>query len=108
MARRLPLWTALLLPFLLTGVGTAAAASPPHDECPVPTIVESVLGTRDTCSTLDLGNPVGVMEVRYLQGCAKTAKELYVCEFVRSITIPSVPMLEQLWCVMKWKLANGL
>uniref|UniRef100_A0A804PQ40 Thioredoxin domain-containing protein n=1 Tax=Zea mays TaxID=4577 RepID=A0A804PQ40_MAIZE len=62
MARRLPLWTALLLPFLLTGVGTAAAASPPHDECPVPTIVESVLGTRDTCSTLDLGNPVGVVE----------------------------------------------
>jgi len=80
MARRLPCWTALLLPFLLAGVGTsasAAAASPPHDVCPVPTIVESVLGTPDTCSSLDrrLGDPVGVIEVRCFQRCDKIAKK---------------------------------
>jgi len=100
MARRLPCWTALLLPFLLAGVGTSAsaatnaAASPPHDACPVPTIVESVLGTPDTCSTLDrrLGDPVGVIEVRYFQRCDKIAEKLYVCEFVRSITILRGPI----------------
>lgn len=97
MARRLPCWTALLLPFLLAGVGTSAsaAASPPHDVCPVPTIVESVLGTPDTCSSLDrrLGDPVGVIEVRYFQRCDKIAKKkLYVCEFVRSITILRGPI----------------
>ena len=99
MARRLPCWTALLLPFLLAGVGTsgsaaAAAASPPHDACLVPTIVESVLGTPDTCSSLDrrLGDPVGVIEVRYFQRCDKIAEKLYVCEFVRSITILRGPI----------------
>lgn len=98
MARLLLWWTALLLPSLLAGVGpaAAAAASPPHDACLVPTIAQSVLRTPDTCSTLDrrLGDPVGVIEVRYLQASDKiaTKKKLYVCEFVRSITILRGPV----------------
>ena len=73
MAPRQPWWTALLLPFLLAGVGPSTAASIPTDACRVPTIVESVLGTPEMCSALDrlFGDPVGVIEVSYMQLCEK-------------------------------------
>jgi hypothetical protein len=85
MAPRRPWSTTLLLPFLLAAVGPSAAAFPPPDSCRVPAAVNFIHRPPETCSTLDrrLGDPVGVIEVSYVQRCTNIRKfSCYICEFI--------------------------